>query len=300
MAEPTVAVLGAGRMGSAMAERLAGQGVSVVVYNRSPGRAHELAERIGARAAGTPREAAAGADVVISMVADDTAVRALYNGPDGVPAGIRPGAVAVDMSTVLPDTILAIAPAVRARGAGVLDAPVSGSVGGALSGELTIMAGGDPADLERARPVLERLAKRVFHMGDLGTGAAMKLAVNTLIYGLNGAVSEGLVLAERNGIDRALAYDVLVASAAGAPFVVYKRAAFLDPDGTPVAFSLGLAEKDLRLIGELAASSGTTMPQAQVNLQAIRAAERSVGEDADFARLASHLRASQLRQEGRP
>ena len=198
------------------------------------------------------------------------------------------------MSTVLPDTIRAIAPAVRARGAGVLDAPVSGSVGGMLTGELTIMAGGDAADLERARPVLDRLARRVFHMGELGSGAAMKLAVNTLIYGLNGAIAEGLVLAERNGIDRALAYDVLAASAAGAPFVVYKRSAFVDPDGTPVAFSLGLAEKDLRLIGELAEASGTAMPQAEINLQAIRAAERSIGEDADFARLASHLR-----EEGR-
>jgi 3-hydroxyisobutyrate dehydrogenase-like beta-hydroxyacid dehydrogenase len=294
MAEPTVAVLGAGRMGSAMAERLSGRDVAVVVYNRSPDRAHELAGRIGARVAGTPAEAAAGADVGISMVADDEAVRALYDGPDGVPAGIGPGAVAIDMSTVLPDTIRAIAPAVRARGAGVLDAPVSGSVGSMLAGELTIMVGGDAADLERARPVLDRLAKRVFHMGDLGAGAAMKLAVNTLIYGLNGAIAEGLVLAERNGIDRALAYDVLAASAAGAPFVVYKRAAFVDPDGTPVAFSLALAEKDLRLIGELAKGSGTAMPQAEVNLQAIRAAERSIGEDADFARLASHLR-----EEGR-
>jgi 3-hydroxyisobutyrate dehydrogenase-like beta-hydroxyacid dehydrogenase len=294
VAEQTVAVLGAGRMGSAMAERLSGRDVAVVVYNRSPDRARELAERIGARVAGTPAEAASGADVVISMVADDDAVRALYDGPDGVPAGIGPGAVAVDMSTVLPDTIRAIAPAVRARGAGVLDAPVSGSVGSMLTGELTIMAGGDAVDVERARPVLDRLARRVFHMGELGSGAAMKLAVNTLIYGLNGAVAEGLVLAERNGIDRALAYDVLAASAAGAPFVVYKRAAFVDPEGTPVAFSLGLAEKDLRLIGELAATSGTPMPQAEINLEAIRAAERSIGADADFARLASHLR-----EEGR-
>src|SRR5438034_4934049 len=123
MAEPTVAVLGAGRMGSAMAERLSSRDVAVIVYNRSPDRARELAERVGARVADTPAEAAAGADVVISMVADDEAVRALYAGPDGVPAGIRAGAVAVDMSTVLPDTIRAIAPAVRARGAGVLDAP---------------------------------------------------------------------------------------------------------------------------------------------------------------------------------
>ena len=122
----------------------------------------------------------------------------------------------------------------------------------------------------------------------------MKLAVNTLIYGLNGAVAEGLLLAERNGIDRALAYDVLAASAAGAPYVGYKRDAFVSPETTPVAFSLGLADKDLRLIDILAEESGTEMPQAAVNLEVIRAAETSMGEDADFSTVASHLR-----QEGR-
>jgi len=198
------------------------------------------------------------------------------------------------MSTVLPDTIRAVAPAVRAAGAGILDAPVSGSVASALTGELTIMVGGEAADLEQARPVLDRLARRVFHLGALGTGAVMKLAVNTLIFGLNGAVAEGLVLAERNGIDRAVAYDVLAASAAGAPMVGYKRAAFVDPDGTPVAFSLALADKDLRLIRQLAETSGTAMPQAATNLETIRAAERSVGADADFSTVASHLR-----EEGR-
>ena len=217
-------------MGAAMAERLASQGVAVVVYNRSRERAAALAERIGATVASTPAEAAAAADVTISMVADDAAVRALFEGPDGVAAGIRPGSVAVDCSTVLPDTIRSVAGAVQATGAGILDAPVSGSVSSTLSGELTIMVGGEAADLDRARPVLERLARRVFHLGPLGTGAAMKLAVNTLIFGLNECVAEGLVLAERNGIDRALAYDVLAASAAGAPFVGYKRDAFVEPD----------------------------------------------------------------------
>jgi 3-hydroxyisobutyrate dehydrogenase-like beta-hydroxyacid dehydrogenase len=295
MTVATAAVLGMGRMGAAMAERLAGQGVGVVVYNRTPDRAAATAARIGATVASTPAAAAAGADVVITMVADDMAVREMFDGPDGIAAGIRPGAVAVDMSTVLPDTIRAVAPAVRARGAGVLDSPVSGSVTSTLAGELTIMVGGEAGDLERARPVLDRLARRVFHLGPLGTGAVMKLAVNTLIFGLNGAVAEGLVLAERNGIDRALAYEVLASSAAGAPMIGYKRAHFVDPDATPVAFSLALADKDLRLIADLAASSGTAMPQATVNLETIRAAERSVGEDADFARVASHLR-----QEGRP
>jgi 3-hydroxyisobutyrate dehydrogenase/2-hydroxy-3-oxopropionate reductase len=294
MPEATVAVLGTGRMGAAMAERLASQGVAVVVYNRSPDGATALAERIGATVASSPAEAAAAADVTISMVADEHAVRALFEGPDGVAAGIRPGTVAVDCSTVLPDTIRAVAGAVRARGAGILDGPVSGSVGSTLAGELTIMVGGEAADLERARPVLDQLARRVFHLGPLGTGAAMKLAVNTLIFGLNGAVAEGLLLAERNGIDRALAYDVLAASAAGAPFVGYKRDAFVEPDTTPVAFSLALAAKDLTLISALAKASGTAMPQAAVNLEVIRAAEESIGQDADFSTVASHLR-----QEGR-
>jgi 3-hydroxyisobutyrate dehydrogenase-like beta-hydroxyacid dehydrogenase len=294
MTAPTAAVLGTGRMGSAMAERLAGQGVAVVVYNRTQDRAVALAGRIGAKVAATPAEAASRADVVITMVADDAAVRDLFEGPEGIASGMRPGAVAVDMSTVLPDTIRSVAPVVRARGAGILDGPVSGSVSSMLAGELTIMVGGEADDLERARPILDRLARRVFHLGPLGTGAVMKLAVNTLIFGLNGAVAEGLVLAERNGIDRSVAYEVLASSAAGAPMVGYKRANFVDPDATPVAFSLALADKDLRLIRELAEASDTAMPQATVNLDTIQAAERSMGEDLDFALVASHLR-----QEGR-
>jgi len=294
MTAPTAAVLGTGRMGSAMAERLAGQGVAVVVFNRTPDRALALAERIGATTAATPAEAASRSDVVISMVADDAAVRDLFDGPDGVAAGIRAGSIAVDMSTVLPGTIRSIAPAVRARGAGILDAPVSGSVSSTLAGELAIMAGGEAGDLERARPILDRLARRVFHLGDLGTGAAMKLAVNTVIFGLNGALAEALVLAERNGVERAVAYDVLAASAVGAPFVGYKRAAFLEPDTTPVAFALALAAKDLGLIADLAEATETAMPQAAVNLDTIKAAERSMGEHLDFSMVASHLR-----QEGR-
>jgi 3-hydroxyisobutyrate dehydrogenase/2-hydroxy-3-oxopropionate reductase len=277
-------------MGSAMAERLAGEGVPAVVYNRTGARAAELAKRIGATLAATPAEAANQADVVISMVADDEAVTALYREADGIIAGLRPGTVAVEMSTTLPDTVRSLAPDVHSCGAGLLDAPVSGSVSLARSGGLTIMVGGDAADLERARPILERLAARVFHLGPLGNGAVMKLAVNTLIFGLNGAVAEGLVLAERNGIDPALAYDVLAASAAGAPMVGYKRDAFLHPDATPVAFSLALAAKDLSLIQKLAAASGVEMPQAAINLELIHAAERSVGDDADFSAVATHLR----------
>jgi 3-hydroxyisobutyrate dehydrogenase-like beta-hydroxyacid dehydrogenase len=294
VAELTTAIIGTGRMGSAMAERLAATGSAPVLFNRTRERAVALAERIGARVADSAAAAAAEADVVITMLADDDAVRAAYAGPDGITAGLRAGAVAVDMSTVLPGTIDAVAPAVRERSAGVIDAPVSGSVATTLSGELTIMAGGDAADLERARPILERLAKRIYHLGPLGTGAAMKLAVNTVVYGLNGAVAEALVLAERSGIARATAYDVLANSAVGAPFVQYKRASFVEPETTPVAFALALAEKDLHLIAEQAASSGAPMPQAATNLSTIQAAERSIGAESDLSAVARHLR-----EEGR-
>ena len=128
--------------------------------------------------------------------------------------------------------------------------------------QLTIMVGGDAAALERARPVLDALAKRVFHLGALGTGAAMKLAVNTVIFGLNEALAEGLVLAERAGIDRALAYDVFAASAAGAPYVEYKRADFLDPEGDAAGVHAGAGCEGLGLITRLGRRLDVPVPQA--------------------------------------
>ena len=189
-----------------------------------------------------------------------------------------------------PSTILGLEPAVRATGAGLLDAPVSGSVATATSGQLTLMVGGESGDLERARPALDALSRRIFHLGPLGSGAAMKLATNTVVFGLNGALAEGLVLAERAGIERNMAYDVLVESAAGAPYVGYKRSAFVAPESTPTAFALGLAEKDLRLITELADGLGVAIPQARTNLDTIRRAESSQGAGADLAAVAVHLR----------
>ena len=243
---PVVGLVGTGRMGSSMARALARAGRPLVVYNRSRDRAQALADELGAQVAGSPAEVAAAADVTLTMLADNAAVAEVYGGERGLIAGARPGSVLVDLSTVTPDALRAFAAAARSAGVGLLDSPVSGSTATAESGQLTLMVGGEAADLERARPALEPLAKAIFHLGPLGTGAAMKLAVNTLIFGLNGAVAEGLVLAELAGIDRAAAYDVLAASAAGAPFVGYKRASFVDPEGTPVAFSLDLAAKDLR------------------------------------------------------
>jgi len=290
----TVAIVGTGRMGSAMARALTLAGHDVVVQNRSPERAATLATEIGAQSMTTPAEAAAAADVTITMLADDAAVRTVFDGPDGLVAGAHPGAVLVDMSTVLPDTIRSVAEAVRATGAGILDAPVSGSVGLAETGGLTVMVGGDAADLDRARPALESLAKMIFHVGPLGAGAVMKLAVNTVIFGLNGALAEGLVLAEAAGVDRSLAYDVLAASAVGAPFVAYKRAAFLEPDDTPVAFALELAAKDLRLISAMADSVGQPLPQTGTNLELIRSAAAGGRADRDFATVANELRSRRV------
>src|SRR5919201_4640785 len=134
------------------------------------------------------------------------------------------------------------------------------------------MVGGDGATLDRGRPVLEALAGKILHVGALGAGATMKLAVNALVHGLNVALSESLVLAERAGLDRSAAYEVFASGATAAPFVLYKRAAFEHPDETPVAFSLGLVAKDLDLILELARASGSPMPQAASNRAEIGAA----------------------------
>ena len=294
----TVAVVGTGRMGSAMARALDRSGFDLCVHNRTRDRAAILATQVGCRIAETPADAAATADVVITMLADDAAVRATYEGPDGLLAGAREGLVLVDMSTVRPDTITSFENAARAAGAGILDAPVSGSTQLAEAGTLTLMVGGDAADLERARPALEAVSKAIFHMGPLGTGAAMKLAVNTVIFGLNEALAEGLVLAERAGIPREKAYDVLAASAIGAPYVGYKRAAFLDPDGTPVAFAVDLAAKDLRLIAELAAAVDLPLPQSTTNLAVIDAVIAAGDGGRDFSTVAEHLRVGRTAEEG--
>jgi 3-hydroxyisobutyrate dehydrogenase-like beta-hydroxyacid dehydrogenase len=290
LSEMTVAVLGAGRMGSAMATRLAGRGAQVVVFNRTPSRAEELAGRIGARMATTPAQAAGDADVLITMVADEDAVVALYRQTDGILEGLSARVVAVDMSTVLPDTIRSLEADVRDTGAGILDAPVSGSVPLVEAGTLTILVGGEPDDLRRARPVFEAMSRRIFYLGPLGAGATVKLAVNDVVFALGGALAEALVLAEKAGVDRSLAYDVFSDSAIASPFVGYKRDAYVDPDRAPVGFSVDLARKDLGLILELARRVGADMPQAEVNLAQLGATADDLGGDRDFAAVAEHLR----------
>ena len=283
----TVAVLGAGRMGGAMVGTLRRSGFDVVAWNRDRAKTDEVARTTGAGIAETPSEAAAASDVAITSLADDAAVEAVYADAVG---GFHDGQVVLEMSTIAPQTVRTIAPSVLGRGATMLDAPVSGSVPVVERGELTIMVGGEPDVLERARPVLEALSSTIIHVGELGTGATMKLAVNALVHGLAVALSESLVLAERAGVERTTAYEVFASGAAAAPFVLYKRAAFERPDETPVAFSLDLVAKDLDLILALAERVGAPMPQADTNREEVRAALESGLADRDMSALADYLR----------
>jgi len=287
---PRVAVVGTGRMGSAMAGTLCRAGVEVVVFNRTRAKADAAAEATGAAVAATAREAAASAQVVVSSLADDAAVGAAYTGRDGIVAGLQPGAVVCEASTIDPGTVRRLRPLVEDRGASLLDTPVSGSVSTVEAGQLTIMAGGDAAVLERARPALDPLAKQIFHVGELGAGAVMKLAVNSVLHGLNLALAEALVLAERAGVERAVAYEVFAASAIAAPFVHYKREAFEHPGRPPVAFSIDLVAKDLDLILALAAEAGATMGQAATNARVAAAAVAAGLGDHDLSELATYLR----------
>ena len=243
----TVGVLGIGRMGSAMARALARAGFDVVLWNRTPEAARALAAEIGGTAVERPRDVAAAADVTVSMLANGDAVDAVYGGPDGLIAGAHPGTVFCDASTVAPATFRAHDAAARAAGAGLLDAPVSGSVGLAETGKLTIMVGGE-TERPRAGPAGPRGARgddlpprSARHRGrDEARGQHADLRAQP---GARRGADPGDGRRHRAGVR-------LRRARRRAPpvrrYVGYKRAAFLEPDATPVAFSLDLAAKDLR------------------------------------------------------
>jgi 3-hydroxyisobutyrate dehydrogenase-like beta-hydroxyacid dehydrogenase len=287
-----VALVGTGRMGTAMGIRIAGAGHDLMVFNRTRSRCEEVALRTGAQVADTCREAAEFAEVCLVSLADDAAVTATYLADDGLIAGVQPGAVVCDLSTIAPATIRGLTPLVAQKGATLIDTPVSGSVSVVESGTLTVMVGGDQAALDRARPVLESFAKSIFYLGDIGAGATMKLVVNSLVHSLNVAVSEALVLAEKAGLDRQAVYDVFEASAAGAPYVKYKRAAFLQPGEVPVAFSLDLVAKDQELIHDLAEQAGARMDQAEASRKLVAEALQAGMGERDISEVAVFLRRS--------
>jgi 3-hydroxyisobutyrate dehydrogenase-like beta-hydroxyacid dehydrogenase len=285
----TVSVIGTGRMGAAMARRISAGGFALAVWNRDRAKAEQVAEATGATVMDTARRAA-GADVVVTSLADDAAVRDVYLGPDGICEGIAPGTVVVDTSTIDPMTTAEIGDGIDAAGGGFLDAPVSGSVSTVDSGALTVMVGGDGDLLDRVRPVLDTMASRIVSVGPRGSGSIAKLAVNGLVHGLNVALSEALVLAEKAGLDRAVAYDIFASGAAGAPFVQYKREAYEHPEDAAVAFSLDLVAKDLELITGLARRVGAPMRQAEEGLEIVQAAVAAGLGSSDLSAIAVHLR----------
>lgn len=284
-----VAFAGMGRMGTPMARNILRAGHDLRVWNRSPERCAPLVAE-GAGLAATPADLARGADVLVTMLADGPAVEAVLLGPHGALAQLAPGAIAIEMSTVGPVAARALAQAAAARRVELLDAPVSGSIALAESAQLTTMVGGDAAAFERARPVLAAMTKAQFHLGASGAGATMKLAVNAIIALTNEAISEGLVLAERSGVERETAYAVLAASAVASPFLVYKQAAFLDPDAAPVGFTTALMQKDLELVLELAREVGLSMPGTLAANEMLTVARRLGYGEGDLVRVADTLR----------
>jgi 3-hydroxyisobutyrate dehydrogenase-like beta-hydroxyacid dehydrogenase len=288
----TVGFCGLGAMGSPMAASVARAGFDLWIYNRTKSKAASLAAEIGARVANTPAQVGANCDVLLTMIADADALQTLYFGAEGVAQSLRPNSLCVEMSTVGPSAIRELGSSLKSIGAHLLDAPVSGSVATAKEGKLTMMVGGARDDLERVRPILSAMAARIFHLGPLGAGATMKLAVNAIVFGLNQALAEGLVLAESAGIDRQSAYDLFENSAIAAPFVHYRKEAFLKGHEVPVAFSLDLAHKDLDLIETLAREVHASMPQTAVNRMTIESAlEQGRGRE-DVSAIAEYLRNS--------
>jgi 3-hydroxyisobutyrate dehydrogenase-like beta-hydroxyacid dehydrogenase len=278
-------------MGAAMARRVAAAGHTVRVWNRTAASAEALAAADEGRrtsVAASPAEAVLGADVVLTMLADgDVTCAVLLDST--VQQAVQPETVVVDLGTSGVDASARLADGFAQTRRRYVDAPVSGSVPAVDAGTLLIMASGEAADVDAAREVLGAFAKAVLHLGPSGAGQAMKLAVNLVVHDLNAALSESLVLAESAGISRDVAYDVLQQSVVAAPFVQYKRAAFLDAD-VPVAMSLALVEKDLRLVLELAQRGGVPASATEaVHGQVAAAVEAGRGGE-DMAALSRFLR----------
>jgi 3-hydroxyisobutyrate dehydrogenase-like beta-hydroxyacid dehydrogenase len=285
-----VAVLGTGRMGAALARRMTLAGHRLTLWNRTAAAAQAVVDALpagSATVAPTAADAVRGRDVVLAMLADGRATREVLLDTEVV-AALRPGCVVCDLGTSGVETATALESGLTAAGARFVDAPVSGSVPAVDAGTLLVMAGGAAASVEAARPVLEAVARRVLRVGDAGAGQAMKLAVNLVVHDLNAALSEALVLAESAGITRESAYDVLQDSVVGAPFVAYKRAAFLDP-GTPVAMSLDLVLKDLGLITALAADHGVPCDVTQAARTTVQGACDAGFGGRDMAELSRFL-----------
>jgi 3-hydroxyisobutyrate dehydrogenase-like beta-hydroxyacid dehydrogenase len=257
-----IGFIGLGAMGSRIAGRLLDAGHPVYATNRTAAKAQPLIER-GLAWLSSAREVAASTDVVLSMVTDDAALEAITAGPRGLLAGLEAGHVYVDMSTVSPQASRRLAERVSALGAHMLDAPVSGSVPQAESGALAIMVGGEREAFAAVEPLLRELGRTVTHVGPNGQGLVLKLAINISLAVQTLAFSEGLLLAERAGVDPDVAAEVMSTSSIGSPMLKARTPLLLDlPDHA--WFDVELMQKDIRLARRAAAELETPLPSATV------------------------------------
>ncbi|MEA2212833.1 MAG: 2-hydroxy-3-oxopropionate reductase [Solirubrobacteraceae bacterium] len=244
-----IGFIGLGIMGKPMAGNLLAAGFPLTVYNRSRGTVDELVAD-GAAAAGSPREAAANSDVVITMLPDSPDVETVVLGPDGVAEGIREGSLYVDMSTIAPATSRQVAAVLSERGVDAVDAPVSGGEPAAQAGELSIMAGGSDEALARARPIFEVLGKATTHIGAAGAGQVAKAANQVVVALTIQAVAEALVLARKAGADPARVRGALLGGFAQSRILEFHGQRMLDGNYEP-GFKLALHRKDLAIALQL-------------------------------------------------
>jgi len=282
-----VAFIGLGTMGTPMARNLLNAGFEVTVHNRTRQKEEPLAAA-GAKRADGPAEAARDADVVVTIVSDTPDVEQVLFGEDGVAAGARPGTLVCDMSTISADATRDYGVRLAELGIGMIDAPVSGGSEGAEKGTLTIMCGGEAADVERARPVLQALGSKITHIGPLGSGQLTKAVNQIMIAGYFEAVAEGLVFAMKAGLDTGKVLEAISAGMARSA-VLEMRASNILNDTYPLGFKLSLHLKDLGIALETAKRNGVDLPVAEM---VRKIEEKLAGEhgDEDVSAIAVELR----------
>jgi 3-hydroxyisobutyrate dehydrogenase-like beta-hydroxyacid dehydrogenase len=274
--------VGLGAMGSRLSRRLLAAGHEVTGWNRTADKARDLVAA-GMTLAKSPRAAGEGAEAVFVMVTDDAALRAVALGPDGLVAGLGTGAVVVEMSTVSPVVVRELAAPVAARGATLIEAPVSGSTITVEQGTASFMVGGDPAAAERVRPFLLAMGTAVTHVGELGLAKTMKVATNLGLAVQMLAFSEAVLLAEKAGITRERAVEALLKSVIASPMVKYRGPFVLGQMSTEAWFKVAMIQKDLQLALDQGRASGVPLPLTSV-VQEWMTAARGLGlGDYDFA-----------------
>jgi 3-hydroxyisobutyrate dehydrogenase len=278
----SVGFVGLGIMGQGMARNLVAKGHEVVVWNRTASRSEPLSDA-GATVAASAREVAERCDVVAICVSDTPDVEAVLGGGDGILAGIRPGALIVDHSTISPSATHRFAALAAEVGAAWVDAPVSGGSEGAANGTLSIMVGGTDADVARARPIMEAYGTTITHVGPVGAGQQVKLVNQVLVVVTQLAVSEGLLLAEAAGLDLDATLSAVTGGAAGSWMLANRGPQMAERDWRP-GFTIDLQQKDLRLVLEAADELGVPLPGTALVFQLYRALQaRGLGAEGNHA-----------------